>query len=588
MAETSNQFIVAFIADALYSFKLEFSAIRAFPGGLLAMLDRCTRAATYVRNPSQFADDVRAGKIRTGPASTLAQKDVEDAIDAARNNVLDALMNIQNFLSRATAAGFLPPSNPFAVIAQVNLSRTHGALGISPGTSIVSSEQADDLVFNLKVLLDLVDAERSGEINLNRPFAGTGGQLSSVELPLNGIVGSEGAVSLMSFLPDADRVRRSSIVEGLANLDFSKRKPRMMFTTIYEPDGIQRGSIIGWKRMPDASGYIVRRHSVFENKDAEFKFDNSKIATEYSVVRDYCKEWVLSFYEGVDQNKVWAFLDRDVKLHNYYLYDVQAYQTARSGKDFVFKVATSPRILTHAQLTEIEERLAATAQRTLGGRVEKPGKDDINPYPDVAEALLGDRALDWIIAGTNVFFARNNLESRAAVRGLSYLGATITNIRERMGAWKFFVPRAMREVTKNIEDSISNFGVRQTLIDVLDSTGMSFFFGAAEEDEFRRAGEAPSEENPFDDLFAAIDPETMTVDTSRLISNVRTSTSRRFGGLNIVSGDFSLSPSTVVGSAPEIDHDILDQGVIDLTTFDGIGKFVRIIRATIDSTGRGA
>jgi len=444
--------------------------------------------------------------------------------------------------------------------------------------------------------------EKEGEFDLHSKTiksTGTGAQISSYSISLDGydIVTSNGAVGILSFLPDIDKIKRKRIREALGSLTFKNRVPKIIFTVNYEPDGVSRGNIIGWKRIFDASSYTLKRHDIFENKEIEYEFSNEDLVSQYEFIKNYVNEWVLSFYDHIDDDMVYAVLDKEIVPHHFYVYTLVANQLIRTDKDFVFNVDTSLLAISRLQLKDIGNEIASHVKNTVGKKIKDADVDDVNPYPFISKRFYGNDKYDWILAAINVKAAKERGDDRTTVRKFSYLGANHSFISEQIRAGRFFRPTDPDEIVKNVNESITTFGVTQTLLDIIENTGLDFYFGSKEssaEEQFKRATAVLDEVDlgGITTILSIIDPETATVDVESLVSNLLLVSQ---GRINTNQVDESSKPTEIDVPPQQKDEEIFSedplqfvgdfdasQEILDLTTFDGISEFIRIIRLFFD------
>lgn len=532
-------------------------------------VDACVRAAQFLGVP--VASAAKASDIRSSRSS------FQNVSAAARNNVFDIIDKVNSFVSRAKNVGFSSPDNPFSVVSTF----------VSAGTAM-TPDLADSLVSDIKTYLDLLQQETDGKIDLSKNVF-KAAQLASVSFGLQGF-GSLAATSLdlMKFVPDSDLVKQQKAQDVLAALDFRKRVPRVLFTADYRPDSQDRGSLVGWRRIADASGYVLKRHSVFENTDVQFTLSNTDLASSYDNVRDYVKTWVLSFYDNVDENAVWAYVDTTCSPDQYYIYRVQAFQIQNEEKGAIFGVDSIPSNLSFAQRRAIEDQIANVG---------------VSPYPFISQQIFGDTSYDWIIAGVNVRKSVNRSDDQSLTRNYSYLGSDTDFLFSQMDQGLFFVPRDVNDVARRINDGVSKFGITQVMTELMQDTGILTFFEGIDP-------RGPSE--PFVSLdpsltsnfvagvVSAIDPETATLDLEAFSANfpkILKGTGVTQTRLNMLA---SASPSIVsrVEAVPReivvptgsddvqgvqfFDTSISDRKVIDLTTFDGLSTFLKTIRMFSD------
>lgn len=500
-----------------------------------------------------------------------------------RNVLFELIGKVNSFVSRAKAAGFAPPSNPYAELAILNVGRQL-FVPISASATDVS-----DIVFNVRKFNELIAAEEAGELSLEKSASA---QLSSITFSVDGLEqAGDAASSVMSFVPDADQIKRQRALDALAALDFTKRTPRVMFTAEYAPDGITRGAIVGWRKIADASGYTVKRHDVMNNEDRVTTLSAADVAASYESVRDYVAERVLSFYGKIDPALVVAFLDRDLLPDTYYVYRVSAYQTVASDKNFIFNVARSPAVLSVGQISSIGDEI----NRSEGLKTLKLSVDDVSPYPAISSKIYGDRRFDWILSALNVLAAVERKETVERIRSFSYLGSSFSFISSEVTKGNFFLPKDMSEVVAKVRAAVVSFGVSQVVTEILDKTGTLFFFGdkdVSSDDRFERAGTGlESDAGLLAGILAAIDPETATLDPRSLATNIQRPVSlvggKKAAGISApvevsILGESELTTDVISDDSAQFAQFVDETGLIDLTTFEGISAFMQTIRVFFD------
>lgn len=557
---TESQTFVAAIAAAMKNPPTDLD---------LEYLEVCSRAATNVGNPivasrpvghekvtKQSPDKVapwgRVCSPRFVAGSSGAIAGVRNSAMSARNNVFEVIDRVSAFISKAKNAGFAPPANPFVSIAEHNAN----------GTSATVAE-AEELTANIKKYVQLLTAERNGQVDVEDQTEHAA-QLSSVNISLDGFGGSGNtAVDLMSFIPNMDEIRAQKAKEALAALDFRKRVPKIMFTATYAPDGDSRGCIIGWKKIADASGYILKRRNIFDGNQDKIVITNQEAKENHSRFKNYVKSWVMSFYNDIPLDSVHFMLDTQAPENGFFLYTVQAYQNFQESKN-TFVVDTVPA------------NLSLTMRRTLRARIEviDPGAGDtISPYPLLAQALLNDEKMDWALAAVNTraSIIRNDL--RSYTRKFGYLGAQLDFLFSAMDEGKFVIPRDPKKVVSNVSQSITLFGVTQVILETLQETGALYHFdGVDARDQSVMKKDSPDIEGSgiLSAVVSAIDPETMTLNLKSLTANLP-----------------KLAEET--GTHPLVRDLGGDRaGVVDLTTFEGLGRLIRTVRVFADSRIAGA
>ena len=560
-----------------------------------------------------FPSNVRAPSF-TG--NTLnSQESMRNEANKKRNDIYDVLNRVNSFVARAKNAGFVPPENPFALAMSFNV----GRFGFSP--VIIDGGVVTRIVNNIKSYLTLLAAESAGKLLLDQNSF-KAAQLSSAGMSLDGFGGTGNtSVDLAKLLPDADAIKEQKAFESLAIFDFTKRIPKVLFTAFYAPDGVPKGTIIGWKKIPDASGYILRRKNIFDDREVTYTVSNEDVGLQTKRLREYVNAWVLTFYNNIQEEFVYSFLDADISPHGYFFYKVQAYQLQNHSPGAMFVVETQPIHLSIEQKGELRRQIEVldpnngpASQRTIRGSV-----DTVSPYPVLAHFLLGDSKYDWLLAAVNIRASINRGDSRTTTRNYSYLTSQLNFLFDQADAGKLVAPKNITTVLKNIEDSISKFGVNQVIKETLQETGALYHFEGKDPNDnalFSNVQTQNTKDSGLVSIVAsAIDPETATLNLNTLASNLPQLISGQFVATsqNVSGAKFNpssrhglknIKPQTVVipkefdqasdkAAEDEIQFlskiDKLANGVVDLTTVEGLSVFMRVIRIFSDiGPGRGA
>jgi hypothetical protein len=522
---------------------------------------------------------------------------------------------VVNFASKAKSAGFLPPENPFIVIAQFNASR-----GTTFGKINITEKYASDLVFNIKVYVDLIDAENQGGIDFRSQDPINQAQLGHVVLSFDGLGGSGNvAADIMSFMPSSDQVKQNIAEQEFAVLDFTRRVPYLLFTLDYDVGG-KTGVIIGWKKIADASGYVVRKHASFSQIDSYVNIDNEKIKSDTSKYIDYAKLHALSYLEDFDTSLVQLYFDDALLPNEYYIYTLQAFQyrNQMNGKLFSGTSKAVPYTsYTFMQINDVIQRMDPNT-RQITGWIPAATWDaqptpiyttypiTISPWPAYAQYLITDPMYDWILAAVNIRASINRRDNKSLTRKFSYLNAQHDFLTSMAQAGKLVVPDDITEIIRGVENSISQFGVTQTILEIFQETGITYYFDgrdARDNGVFDRAGTDYSTTSLFHVIASAIDPETATIDLkavaynmSKLVLNPGTSLTINTDIGATEKSKTSSKPSELAIPDPDKQTDAtaedpfqfiaklgkMDDSVVDLTTFDGISKLIRVVRIYSD------
>lgn len=537
-----------------------------------------------------------------------SQEKLRNDVNRMRNQIYDVINGVNAFVARAKNAGFVPPENPFVLAMSYNVDR----IGFS--TIQIPATVTSRIIKNIIAYTALLEAERTGKINLNN--VNNSAQLSSVKLSLDGFGGSgDTLLDLSKLLPDADEVKSRKAAEALSVFDFSKRIPKLLFTAHYAPDGIPKGIIVGWKKVPDASGYVIKRRNIFDDNEVTYSLTNADVKSTTNRLMEYVKAWVLTFYDNVNPDNVYCYLDADVGPNAYYLYKLQSFQLQNGAPGALFNVEAAPHFISQATKIAIRKQLEQLDPNPKARDPNYP--DTVSPWPVLSQFILGDSKFDWILAAMNIRQSINRGDTRTTTRNYSYLAAQLNFLFSQADAGRLMVPKNhnMSALLTNVGDAISQFGTNQVIREVLQETGALYHF----------EGKDPNDNSMFTNVdanslndsglvatvAAAIDPETATLNLRTLATNLPRLLSGEFVSIGSSLNDKIERNSSKTSSTMEIEiADNFDKpsdttasdeirflrqlgdvgdGIIDLTTVDGIASFMRTIRIFSDiGPNRGA
>lgn len=462
-------------------------------------LEKCQRAASYLKNVSNL--EGRGTLSKPIVPEDDSNDHLRNLVFAARNSVFDAVAEFDEILPSINL--FIPNAapaieNPFAQISLLNAQR----IGQEPIN--ISDDEAADLVDSLGIFLTAVDSKNAQGFS-DQDLA----HLSSVSISFEGFGGSgDSSLDLIQFVPDTTQVAQQKFDESLSIGDFSLRIPKIVFVIDYSPDGQLRGSIVAWRKVPDAAGYIVKRRNIFDGNEQTYTLTNENVQSSYVAIKEYVTTWALGFYDSLPDDSVYAWLDPGIASNAYYSYTVQAYQITNPAPGSIFSVETVASNLSSVQRLEVQRRL---------------GSGESNPYPIVAEILLGNGNYDWILAGINIKQSIDRNDSQINRLGFSFLTTDLQFIFGMMDAGKFFVPKNVGDVIKNVSLFINKFGVSQTIQEIFQSIGILHTFDGVSPQEniyFERLGIGDITDSKIMSAVAAsIDPETFILDPNNFARN---------------------------------------------------------------------
>lgn len=513
-----------------------------------------------------------------GQLSGQVNLTTDDERDKFRNDVnrvrawVLALVNdADSLVVRARRSGFELSKNPFRRAMEFNSGRDRF-------TPVQISEQEQSLLArDVQDYITLLAAERDGKLQVTSWMFLA--QLSSLDLSHVTAV-------------NRDVARTDALVDASRELDFSSRVPRLLFISDFRPVDRLEGKIVGWLRMRDASFYHVNRTNLFTGEEVEFYTDpivrntaetSGEEIVDFSPstspeVRRYAETFVIPFLgDSVAPGDVELFLDRDVRPEGFYIYKVRG-ETSHIPRD--------------STIFDVEVRAFSDVSTLVGLRAEfesqdrTEGADVISPWPFLSSKLLGDASLGWFLAAVNVR-ARVRTNDRPRARSLSYTSAQFDFILDEVRAGRFLVPTqdGIESARRALSSDIIQRGVPAVLVDVLSMTGILYDVEGKEPGspiQGSRSGLAEA-------VIRAVDPRDAVLNPLRFAEDLRALT-----GLAAPSRTTDIrfpvgyDPSALKDDAPSstgIDALLgsFPRDSIDVTTFDGIGNFVNVVRKAYDA-----
>lgn len=515
------------------------------------------------------------------PSSTNLQ-----AAQSMRSSVMTALKRASDVAAIAATRGFLLPDDTMPRFLQLNATRQlFGALGIP------AQEENDLVAFTLELVKIAVQYD-SGRVTFldHLPAA----QLAAFEVSVDGISRQSGdpLVDILGYQPDADFIKRKQALESLARLDFSKRKPYLLFTADVVTRGKRdSGTVICWTRMRDASGYIVTKRDVFSGMDfqpAAISNDDVHAMTDALMGQSEFRQ-VLSFYDWVHPGDAVAFLDSSSQPGTLYSYTVSGVQHRAPSTQFIFDVPMSSLYLSPAQAEMVKSIISADTSALSSS----PTIDSVSPYPALAKVVYGDPGYGWILAGCNVLAGQRRGDSTDDIRSTSYIGSKASFLLAQAAAGRLFVPTDVGQIHSAIDAGISSFGVSQVVLAVLDGTGVTLF--SSQKDD--PLGFQPTHQSlqgttgGLAKILAAVDPESAILDphvlAATLATHVNSGGQTRYSPSPVLAVDPRTQVVTAVNRTIAVVttqslESAFGQGVIDLTTYEGISKLMQLIRTIYD------
>lgn len=487
-----------------------------------------------------------------------------------RAAVLTQFARISFVHSLATSRGFILPDDPFPRISEINSNRQLFApIGIEQTEEGLLLEAVEELA----IITDKFDLGQVSFIDLPAT------QLASFEVSVDGISVQSGdpLVDLLGYQPDANFIKRKQALESLAQLDFTRRKPYLLFTSDVIVNGRRTGgTFVCWIKMRDAAGYILSKREVFTATDfAPASLSSVQVQSSTDSLMSIPQfRQLLSFYDWVKPDDVVAVLDRSNQPGFLYSYSISAVQNkAPSGQSF-FDVPMNSLYLSTAQAASVQQIISdELASRGLSGSI-----DSISPYPALAQVIYGDPGYGWVLAGCNVLESIRRDELPEIIRGFSYIGSQATAILTQAAAGKMSVPADVSRVHSGIDSGVASFGISQVILGVLDGTGVTLFSSG----KGGPLGFRPTQQSLQDitgglaRILAVIDPASALLDPALLAASL---TARLNSGGQV---RYSPTPIPAVGQGVEDLTRALTGDPLDLTTYQGISGLMQLIRTIYD------
>lgn len=492
-----------------------------------------------------------------------------------RSVILNAFNRASQVAVEAASNGFRLPDDPIPRFTEINSARRlFEPLSISP------EEDAELLDASLD-LIKVAIARDAGKISFKKHLPAA--QLASFEVSLDGISRQTGdpLIDILGYQPDADFIKRKQALDSLSKLDFTKRKPYLLFTADVITGGRrQSGTIVCWMKMRDASGYTISKRDVFTGVDFQPSslMNESIQGTTQKLLATSEFNQVMSFYDWVDPGDVVAFVDLSSQPGTLYSYSISGIQNRIPTNSSFFDTQLSSLYLSPAQAESVKSFILEDVQRLGSGS----DPDSVSPYPAISKVVFGDPGYGWILAGCNVFGSKRRGDSSDEIRSFSYINSKSSTILAAAAAGRMFVPSDINLIHESIERGISSFGISQTVLSVLDGTGVTLF-ASRKDDPFGFQSTQQSLESVsrgLSKILSVIDPETAILDPHSLAVSLSTPVNAaqqpRYSSTAVPASSSINVPDTATLDAA------FGSQIIDLTTYSGISRLMQIVRTIYD------
>jgi len=500
---------------------------------------------------------------------------VVETIAAIRSAIVNAFARAAQVGAIAASRGFLLPDNPKPRFDQINADRRlFDAIPVGDG-------EARSLLQSTIELITVARRFDEGTVTFEDHLPAA--QLASFEVSVDGISRQSGdpLVDILGYQPDADFVKRKQALDSLARLDFSRRKPYLLFTADVVTDGKrQSGTIVCWIKMRDASGYTLAKRDVFTGINfipSTFTAQDAQASTA-ALLTDPHFNQVMSFYDWVRRDDVVAVIDSSNQPGTLYSYSLSGVQRKAPANSSLFDVPLNSLYLSPAQADSVRSFVASDAAALGSGS----SLDSVSPYPALSRVIYGDPGYGWILAGCNMLGSRRRGDGPDETRSFSYIGSRASSMFAEASAGRMFVPSDINQVHVAIDAAVASYGIAQTILSVLDGTGVTLF--AAQKDD--PLGFQPTQQSlesvsaGLARILSAIDPESALLDPTLLATSLTTrvnaSTQSRYSPTSI-----PASGSTAPVDAVTL-RDAIGTAVLDLTTYGGISGLMQIVRTVYD------
>lgn len=482
------------------------------------------------------------------------------AAGVIRSAVLERIGDINQTIAVGLSRGYLLPTSPFPDIERVNAVRQlFQPLSWSYNSCV--------LKYNAAVELSEIAAKyKAGQITFERKAAA---QISSYEVSVDGISAQSGdpLADILGYQPDGDSVKRKKALDALAKLDFSRRKPYLLFTM----EGKDGGIIVCWSKMRDASNYVISKRDVFNAEDLPDITQTNLTLTESTkeLLNDDRFFQTLSFYDWTTPQDVWAFVDEAVMSDTLYSYTIAGKQQKAPASPFIFDVPMNALFFSPA----IAEAAAAIIAEEAGRFGRDPSV--ISPYPAIAQAVYGDPSYGWVIAGCNMLASVKRGDPVDQVRANSYIGSSAERIFAEARAGRVFVPSDISKIQEGVENAIAAYGISQTILALLDGTGMTHFISGKDDPTGIQPTQASIEGSTsgLARILSVIDPETATLDPKLIPVASKPAV--------FLKGRLFSQEILQVQTGPSL-QEIVGDGTVDLTTYSGIAHLMQLLRSIYD------
>jgi len=221
-------------------------------------------------------------------------------------------------------------------------------------------------------------------------------------------------------------------------------EPDILFASEYVVDGKSYGSLICFKRYRDSTHYEIFKRNVFQGSDFErFLFlDRASLISETEKLIPYVNK---ALGLKLNRNKVFLVLDHRVKNDRIYEYKIAAARVPAKAKDVDYDLIL--------EVQELLKRATLNSSATI----------DLRSF---AGNTLGSTDLGWVLSTVNEtipLFGRSPTEQP--------LASVMVNPVIEGNDYIVDVPKNINDVLCVIQESITVFGARNTMVHLVNVLG---------------------------------------------------------------------------------------------------------------------
>lgn len=519
------------------------------------------------------------------PWSAQPDMDVFEAGALIRASIVRKVEKSSEIWAHMISEGFTLPEDPIAFINELNSGRRLFE------SVVLTDDQSSSLSSSLNDFFSTVSSYDDGTFEGLRGYKSL--QVSSFEVSVDGLgpLSGDPLADVLRFTPTDEILKIRAALQAVSELSFSRRKPYLLFTADFNDSSKSKDTTVCFMKMRDAGGYEVKKRDVFSSVDFPIQsFSNETLqASTDSLLADPNFKQLINFYDWVDQDDFYAFLDQGNDPDRLYSYTVSGVQDRSTAPLTLFDVKKTQVNLSAAQLAVFDSLMRAQSSSSFLDTTNDASFSRISPYPALSQVIYGDPGFGWIIAGcTFSRLSSNGTNNTDFTRAFSYISTSTILVMSSLGQGLISIPSDIDEVHSAVEQSISSFGVSQTILSILSGIGIMDFAREGTDDwssDIRKSKQLPLQEllersaGLLTRVIGAIDVESAIIDPDVISTSI--------ASRSILSQKNRYTPGqvpTIGGTSVDVTKldPTIGPGIIDLTTYEGISRLMKLIRAIFD------